>query len=211
MFGKEENIPLGIESIVKSLDNKYSKSGYSLKILEGHNDMNPIRALIRGEASKYPDRVTTLERVKQPELKQLFQESDIAIIAPGSTSAELAAIKGKKPKVVAMAPNMYPHFKENAKWLNLTGVTTEVMDEAQTLDSEHWAKVFNNLDAAPASTLKSTSANAGDINNILNTAKLDLSDEVAKTSRIGKLSALAGLVGTGLLGANYIKNERQKK
>lgn len=208
--GKDGARAQGLETVVRALDKKYKPGNYELTVLEGHNNIGNTRDEFRGVAAKYKDRVKTVEKTDLPGIKKMFGQSDIAIMAPGSISAELASIEGYKPKVIATNIEKYPHFKENIKFLNKQQIPTYDLQSSKSFSEDEWLKALDETEKSPASSTKSTVVNKEDISKIMATAKQDFADEVVKTKKIKNFGKGMGAVGA-TIGAGYLLKKHLEK
>ena len=140
-----------MNSILKGLDKKYGKGGYHLDVMAGSMKESGLKELtgtgarIEKYEKQYKGRVT-FHPVLKKGYKQKILGADLQILAPGSTSAEMTAVKGYKPPSVAISLNpsdpRSAHFSENVKRMKPHMPTSEVIVETKAPMTRQFDKDF---------------------------------------------------------------------
>ncbi len=199
-----------IDKIVKALDVHYGKEKYNLKILGGPL-VGRFDKTFR-EAAKKHKSINYMQRTDAPGVKKFFTSSHVSIAAPGSTLAELASIKGYKPKIIGLGLKGEKHFKTNVEWFEKKVGGATFYDLSKGHDTDALVKKLKEIDKLKEPSKKPVMAGKVDIEKIISTAKKDLQSSKKFTRNLrrgGKI--LAGLGAAGVASSYLLKQAAKKK
>jgi len=172
---------------------------YKVTVLGGPNISAEYDEYLK-EFSKKNKQFKYIQKVDQRGVGKLYRKSDIVMMVPGSTSAEFAAMPGRKPKVIAVIPakgQSLEHLKSNAKWLEkeIGGTVTFNMPTKAT--AKDYSNIFSKIEKSVNPSKKSIKIKPKEIQKIYKTVLKDFG-KAQKTTRLIKRMGLAGLGVTGI-------------
>lgn len=202
------------DTILKGLDEHYGKGNYRLSILGGPNVSVQFDKYFKNLKKERGKDYSYGTHTSQKGFMNLVTISDLHIMGPGSSIAEIAALKGKKPKIITMITDtpISPHQHDNTQWARKH---LGAVEEAR-LDKDFTVKKFKTLlktvDAkAPLASTKSVAAGAQDVAKIIETAHHDLKNSIYTTKRLGRAALIAAGVGAGMKGLSALWRKHEEK
>lgn len=206
---KEQNF----SSITQALDEEYGKGNYRLAILGGKNTSPDFKDYFAKITKDNPDYYFG-KKTGQKGVLNLLSKSDVTIMMPGSTSAELAAKPGYKPRIVALDPGMSlgGHFKYNTEWLNRSGHPAEILYAGEKgLTKDDVKRAIAKSKISPQPTTESVKFGKPDVEKIMTKAREDFKHSVMFTKKMRNAGFATLAAGAGLYGTNKLYDYLEKK
>jgi len=220
-------------AIKNSLDKKYGKDNYTLNVLAGHlKDPIPSPMFIKANSrikeyqNDYSKSVKFHNSLSPEDMKKVIVNSDLQIMVPGSTSAEISSLKGYKPPTLNMLINpsdpRSAHFIENhkrySKFVPSKKITIDTTIPQPLKLEKKMAKKLNKLLESSKDYKGSAPDIKADVSNLANEIKQVYKERLPRelerlTKSKFKGKALLGLgVGTiaGKYTYDYYKNKGNK-
>lgn len=211
-FTWPNQFPLGkghLETMMSSLDEVYGKGKYEVTLLGGPNARHDYVSYFRSIAEKNPDSFKYVEKTDRAGVAKLYRESHISMMAPGSTSAELASMKGYKPKIISVIPktDITGHFVKNTEWLEKRLGGTVRFDTPDTPTKEMYTNIFKKIESMPHPTEEAIKITTTDTSKVLSAIEKDFESSKRFTRRLRTV----GTVGLGLAAGISLYKELGKK
>ena len=202
--GKQKDL----DQVVKALDTKYGKN-YRLNILGGPNvGLIPggYDKMFEAQAKARPDTVKYIPKTDLKGVRKLYQETDVALMAPGSMMSEMATLEGYKPRTIALRPHKEKHFIPNIEWLQ------KRMGGVQRLDTNKFTvpdivRAVSAVEEQAAPTTKAIRFESKDVHEIVRTARKDLEASKKFTKKLKVVGGVGAAIGATALATSQIKRK----
>jgi len=189
--GKEKDL----EIIYKSI--KAVHPEHELTILGGPH-VGEYESILKTFAEKNKDKIKYVSKTDAAGMRDLYKGHHISMMAPGSTTAEIAAMKGAKPKVIGLGLSGEKHFKHNTEWFDKKHGGAEFYDLKKGYNEQTLTSTLSKLKKKGVPSNVSTEVLTSDIEKVVSTATKDFKAKKLFTKRLkyggGALLAAGGLL-----------------